>query len=71
MNISFFEDKPLLSDIDFKLDLLNNLSKITVDELLNLIFYGYSSCGKTTKIYALLATIFDKRVYDLKNMIFE
>lgn len=71
MNISFFEDKPLLSDIDFKLDLLNNLSKTSIDELLNLIFHGYTASGKTTKIYALLATIFDKRVYDLKNMIFE
>lgn len=71
MNISFFEDKPLLDDLDFKLDMLNHLSKIHVDELLNIIFYGVPTCGKTTKIYALLATIFDKRVYDLKNMVFE
>jgi hypothetical protein len=71
MNISFFDDKPTLYELDFKIPFLEKLSKISIDELLNLIIYGLPGSGKTTKIYAFLATILDKRVYDLKNIIFE
>ncbi len=72
MNISFFDDKPFLEDLYFKMDKLLAFKSINIDELNNLLFYGVSGSGKTTKIYALLASIFnDKKVYDLKNIIFE
>ena len=71
MNISFFDDKPNVDELDFKLDILEKIKKINIYELNNLLFYGVSTCGKTTKIYALLASIFDKKVYDLKNITFE
>jgi replication factor C subunit 3/5 len=71
MNINFLEDKPNLDDLDFKLDIIKPLKSVDIDELVNLLFYGVEGCGKTTKIYALLASIFDKRVYDLKNVNFE
>lgn len=71
MNISFFEEKPLLSDLDFPCEILEKCATIDIHDLNNLIVYGASSCGKTTKIYAFLASLFDKRVYDLKNIIFE
>jgi replication factor C subunit 3/5 len=71
MNINFSEDKPNLEELDFKLDIMKPLKDINIDELVNLLFYGVEGSGKTTKIYALLATIFDKKVYDLKNVNFE
>ena len=71
MNISFFDSKPNLDEIDFQHNILNKMGKINIDELNNLIFCGIPTCGKTTKIYALLATIFDKKVYDIKNIIYE
>jgi len=71
MNISFFEDKPLVEDLHFSNDFIEKISKWKPDELINLLIYGGNGNGKTTQIYALLASIFDKRVYDLKNVIFE
>ena len=71
MPISFFDYKPTLVDLDFKSPLLENLSKVSPEDLLNLIIYGPPSSGKTTKIYAFLASILDKKVYDVKNNIFE
>jgi GTPase SAR1 family protein len=71
MQISFFDYRPTLVDLDFKSPLLENLSKVTPENLLNLIVYGPSSSGKTTKIYAFLASMLDKKVYDVKNNIFE
>lgn len=71
MNISFYDDKPNLDELDIKSDLLNSLKKIKIDELLNLVVYGLPAVGKSIKIYAFLASILDKRVYDLKTMIFE
>ncbi len=72
MNISFFEDKPTVNDLDFKNTTICNLGKnLNLDELVNFLVYGVSSCGKTTQIYALLATIFDRKVYDLKNITYE
>ena len=71
MNISFFEEKPLLDDLDLKIEILDKLKHIHINDLLNTIFYGLPCTGKTIKIYAFLATILDKRVYDLKNITFE
>ena len=71
MNISFFDEKPTLDELDIKSDILNKLKHINIDQLLNLAVYGVPSCGKTTNIYAFLATILDKKVYDLKNVTFE
>lgn len=71
MNISFYDDKPNLDELDIKLKIFDQLKNIKIDELLNLIVYGLPSTGKTTKIYAFLASILDKRVYDLKNIIYE
>jgi replication factor C subunit 3/5 len=71
MSLSFFEDKPTLNDLDFKLNILNNFNQIHLEEFNNLLFYGLPGSGKTIKIYALLASILDNRVYDLKNINFE
>jgi len=71
MNISFFDEKPNLDELDFKLPLLEKYKNINVNEMNNLLFYGPPTSGKTIKIYALLASIFDKRVYDLKNITYE
>ena len=69
--MSFFEDNPLLDDLHLKIDILSKFKNITINDLLNIIFYGLPATGKTTKIYAFLATILDKKVYDLKNITFE
>jgi replication factor C subunit 3/5 len=71
MNINFSEDKPNLEQLDFKLDILKPLKNINIDDLVNILFYGIPGSGKTTKIYALLASLFDSKVYDLKNINFE
>ena len=67
MNMSFFEDNPLLDDLHLKINILSKFKNITINDLLNIIFYGLPATGKTTKIYAFLATILDKKVYDLKD----
>ena len=73
MHISFFEEKPTLDDLDFKIEQLFKFknANIDIDSMNNLLFYGPKGSGKTTKIYALLATLFDKKVYDLKNLVHE
>ena len=71
MNISFFDDKPNLDEIDFKFPLFDNYKNLHIDDINNLIFYGQPGSGKSTKIYAFLCSIFDKKVYDLKNVYFE
>jgi DNA polymerase III delta prime subunit len=71
MNISFFEEKPTIDELDFKNELLNKFIKIDIEEINNLLFYGPRGCGKSIKIYAFLASIFDKKVYDIKNIIHE
>ena len=70
-NISFFEDRPTLNDLDFRTDVLKKFENINIELLPNLLFYGYNASGKTTQIYAFLASILDKKVYDLKNNIYE
>jgi hypothetical protein len=71
MNISFFDDKPNLDELDFKINLLKYYKNLHIDEINNLLFYGPHGSGKTTKIYALMCSIFDAKVYDLKNVFFE
>ena len=71
MNISFFDDKPNLDELDFKNDLIYKYKNVNVNEMTNLLFYGLPHSGKTIKIYAFLCSIFNKKVYDLKNMVFE
>ena len=71
MNLSFFDNKPNLDELDFKHDILNKMGKLHIDQITNLIFCGLPTSGKTTKIYAFLASLFDKRVYDIKNVEFE
>jgi hypothetical protein len=70
-NISFFEDRPTLDELDFKIDILTKFKNINIELLPNLLFYGYNACGKTTQIYAFLASLLDKKVYDLKNNVYE
>ena len=73
MHISFFEEKPILTDLDFTLDQLLKYKNGNIDlnMMNNLLFYGPKGSGKTTKIYALLASLFDTKVYDLKNLVHE
>ena len=71
INLSFFEDNPNLDELDFKSTILDKFKNLDIESLPNLLFYGPTSCGKTTKIYALLATMLDKKVYDIKNVEFE
>jgi DNA polymerase III delta prime subunit len=71
MIISYLERRPNLDDIDFKHEYLHKLQNITVDELPNLIFSGYKSCGKTTLMYAFFASLLDKKIYDIRNNVIE
>jgi len=68
MNLSFFDDKPDLNDLDFKLPLIHDLKNVNINEMVNIMFYGINASGKTTKVYALLASMFNKTVYNLKNI---
>ena len=67
MDISFFEEKPNISDIDFKNQYFSRLVNFDIESTPNFIFYGNKGSGKTTKIYAFLCSMLDKRVYTLKN----
>lgn len=67
MDISIFEQKPCIDDIDFKNKYYKSLSNFSLESMPNFIFYGNSGSGKTTKIYAFLCTLLDKKVYTLKN----
>lgn len=71
MNISFFDEKSTINELDFKVPLIEKLAKIDIENMINLLFYGNPTCGKTTQIYAFLATVLNRKVYDLKNMTFE
>ena len=71
MNISFFEEHPTIDELDFKLPLLDKLKNYDIESMTNLLFYGPKCSGKTTKIYAFLASLFNKKVYDLKNVTYE
>lgn len=67
MNFNIFEKKPNLDEIDFKNKVIYSFKVLDIEQLNNCIFVGKKGCGKTTQIYALLCSILDKRVYNLKN----
>ena len=67
MNISFFEKKPNINEIDFINDYYSSYKSFELETIPNLVFNGSKGSGKTIKIYGLLATLLDKRVYTLKN----
>ena len=41
MNISFFEDKPTLDELDFKYDFLKKFKNFDIDNLPNLLFMAF------------------------------
>lgn len=72
MNISIFNNKIILDELKYKNESLYNLSNnVSIHEMLNMIVYGHKGIGKTTQIYAFLAKMLDKKVYDLKNNFYE
>ena len=68
MDISIFEEKPSINDIDLKDKYFTNLVNFDINSMPNFIFYGNKGSGKTTKIYAFLCSLLDKKVYTLKNV---
>jgi DNA polymerase III delta prime subunit len=66
MEFSFFEKKPSILDIDFKIKYYNNLVNFDIETMPNLIFYGNKGSGKTLKIYAFLCSLLCEKVYNLK-----
>ena len=67
MDISFFETKPNIDDIDFSCNYYKELKSFDIESMPNIVFHGNKGSGKTTKIYAYLCSLLDKRVYTLKN----
>ena len=67
MNISFFEKKPNINDIEFTDKYYQSFKSFDLETMPNLIFNGPRGSGKTTKIYAFLCSILDNRVYSIKN----
>lgn len=71
MYLSIFEDKPNLDEIGFKDIKLKAFSNFHIDSLPNFIFNGTKGSGKSTKIYAFLCSLFNDKVYNLKNNEYE
>jgi DNA polymerase III delta prime subunit len=67
MSISIINKKPNLDDLIIKKDILIKYKNLHIDSFQNIIFNGIKSSGKTTQIYALLCSIFDEKVYNLKH----
>lgn len=67
MDISFFEKKPKIDDVEFEHKFYKNLKRYDIDSIPNFIFHGNKGCGKSIKIYAFLCSILDEKVYTLKN----
>ena len=67
MELSFFEEKPSITDVEFKNKYYDNLINFDIESMPNLIFYGNKGCGKTIKIYAYLCSLLCNKVYNLKN----
>ena len=63
--------RPMLNELDFKIGKYEGLGEVNINELPNLIFYGLKGSGKTTKVHALLATMFGRNIYSMKNIEFE
>ena len=71
MYLSLFEDKPNLEELGFKCKLLEGFSKSSIEIIPNLMVNGIKGCGKSTKIYAYLCSLFDNKVYNLKTHEYE
>ena len=67
MEISFFETKPNIDDVEFECTYYKELKFFDIESMSNIIFHGNKGSGKTIKIYAFLCSLLDKRVYTLKN----
>jgi|SaaInlStandDraft_5_1057022.scaffolds.fasta_scaffold05037_5 DNA polymerase III delta prime subunit len=67
MSISFFEETPTINDIDFNNNFYKSFNFLNIENMPNLIFNGQKGSGKTIKIYSLLCSLLDKRVYTIKN----
>ena len=67
MKISFFEEKPNIDEVDFYDNYYRCLKNFNIEDMPNLLFNGPKGSGKTIKIYSLLCSFFDKRVYTLKQ----
>ena len=67
MSINIINKKPNLDDLIIKNSCVIKYKYIHIDSFQNLIFNGIKSSGKTTQIYALLCSIFDEKVYNLKH----
>ena len=70
-NYSYSDTKPNLDELDFPNPVLHKLRHFNINDMYNILFYGHKSSGKKTCLYAFLATILDKRIYDVKNLVFE
>jgi len=63
-----FDKKPLFNELDFQNNILKIIfNNISIDQLNNLCIYGMPGSGKSTNMYAFLATILDKNIYNLKK----
>ncbi len=70
--LTFLETKPNLSEIDFRIPILESLSKSSIHDLPNLLFYGVEGCGKSVKIYSFLSSLLKtKDIYNIKVRTFE
>jgi len=61
MYLSLFEDKPNLEELGFKCKLLEGFSKSSIEIIPNLMVNGIKGCGKSTKIYAYLCSLFNNK----------
>jgi DNA polymerase III delta prime subunit len=67
-----FDKKPLFNELDFQNNILKLIvNNISIDQLNNLCIYGMPGSGKSTNMYAFLATILDKNIYNLKKKTYE
>jgi DNA polymerase III delta prime subunit len=69
--MSVFERKLNLEELDFKSEIMYKFRNSNVFDLNNLLIHGCATCGKTTQIYAFLCSLFGKKVYNLKNVMYE
>jgi replication factor C subunit 3/5 len=65
--MEFYDSKPNLDELDFHKERFASLKNITVHDMPHLLFYGPATSGKSTVIYAFLASLMDKKVYEMKT----
>lgn len=65
--MEFLDYKPNLDELDFHKDRFTSLKNIIVNDMPHMLFYGPPTSGKSTVIYAFLASMMDKKVYDIKT----